>query len=69
MSSKDVENESKFIYKEVYNGIKTQCLITNEILENMYISHERTPPAVTFRIVAKNSKGCGPITQIRWVQS
>ncbi|KAF7693792.1 host cell factor 2 [Silurus meridionalis] len=57
--------ESTFI--RIYRGAKTSCTVNAANLSNAYIDCTARP-AIVFRIAAKNERGYGPATQIRWLQ-
>ena len=39
-----------------------------EVLEQAFIDQSSAKSAILFRIAAKNEKGYGPATQVRWLQ-
>ncbi|KAL0181156.1 hypothetical protein M9458_023562, partial [Cirrhinus mrigala] len=43
------------------------CLHACLLLSNAHIDYT-TKPAIIFRIAARNEKGYGPATQVRWLQ-
>lgn len=51
----------------VYCGIHNQCVVGNASLQAAHIDTQ-TKAAIIFRIAAKNDKGYGPATQVRWLQ-
>jgi hypothetical protein len=54
-------------FVQIYCGIESNCLINSDILSKANIDYS-SKPAVLFRIAAKNDKGYGPATQVRWLQ-
>ena len=52
----------------IYCGKENQCDVSNKYIKTAYID-VTTKPAILFRVAAKNNKGYGPTTQVRWVQS
>ena len=54
-------------FMRVYCGAEPQCVVSNAHLSQALIDTS-TKPAVIFRIAAKNDKGYGPATQVRWLQ-
>jgi len=63
---KDVP-QTQLTFVRVYCGAVSACTVTSETLKNAHIDFT-TKPAVIFRIAAKNEKGYGPATQVRWLQ-
>ena len=73
----DLQNSSKLRCKQLFNivvffnrvyyGTESNCQIGNKQVENALIDTS-SKPAVIFRIAAKNTKGFGPATQVRWLQ-
>ncbi|KAF7273748.1 hypothetical protein GWI33_013567 [Rhynchophorus ferrugineus] len=51
----------------VYCGPNNQCVVSNLSLQAAHIDTS-TKAAIIFRIAAKNDKGYGPATQVRWLQ-
>lgn len=51
----------------VYNGAQNSCTIPSSQLSQAHIDTKQKP-AIIFRIAARNSKGAGPATQVRWLQ-
>ncbi|XP_069793531.1 host cell factor 1-like isoform X5 [Narcine bancroftii] len=58
---------SHLLFVRVYCGPVPSCLVSSTHLENAHID-TTTKPAIIFRIAAKNEKGYGPATQVRWLQ-
>jgi len=72
-NSKDVPHQSSkptstnLNFVRVYSGTDNSTVVSNESLGAALIDRTRKP-AMIFRIVAKNEKGYGPATQVRWLQ-
>ncbi|BES95920.1 FN3 [Nesidiocoris tenuis] len=54
-------------FVRVYNGPQNQTVVPNSSLAAAHID-TTSKPAIIFRIAAKNEKGFGPATQVRWLQ-
>lgn len=54
-------------FMRVYCGSNPSCLVQATSLANAHIDYT-TKPAIIFRIAARNQKGYGPATQVRWLQ-
>ncbi|XP_065218207.1 host cell factor 1-like [Planococcus citri] len=54
-------------FKRVYCGIENQAFVDNQSLTAAHVD-VTTKPAIIFRIAARNEKGYGPATQVRWLQ-
>lgn len=61
------DNPSQLVFMRIYCGLKTSCMVTAGQLANAHIDYT-SRPAIVFRISAKNEKGYGPATQVRWLQ-
>ncbi|XP_023584747.1 host cell factor 2 isoform X2 [Trichechus manatus latirostris] len=61
------DNPSQLVFMRIYCGLKTSCIVTSGQLANAHIDYT-SRPAIVFRISAKNEKGYGPATQVRWLQ-
>ncbi|KAK0400167.1 hypothetical protein QR680_003384 [Steinernema hermaphroditum] len=58
------------VFIRVYVGPVARCTVTTQNLNIAHIDNENGPkPAILFRITARNDRGYGPATQIRWVQT
>lgn len=55
------------MFMKIYCGLKTSCTVTAAQLANAHVDHT-SKPAIVFRISAKNERGYGPATQVRWLQ-
>ncbi|XP_017062606.1 host cell factor isoform X2 [Drosophila eugracilis] len=54
-------------FVRVYVGSANQCTVPNASLSNAHVDCSNKP-AIIFRIAARNQKGYGPATQVRWLQ-
>lgn len=61
------ENANIQSFLLVYQAAPMQCFISNETLAQAWVN-PFPKPAILFRIAAKNPKGFGPATQVRWLQ-
>lgn len=64
-NTQGADNQLAFV--RVYVGNEPQCVVTNVNLAAAHID-TTTKPAIIFRIAARNDKGYGPATQVRWLQ-
>lgn len=60
-------NANALAFIRVYSGPQNACTIPSSQLSQAYIDTKQKP-AIIFRIAARNSKGHGPATQVRWLQ-
>ncbi|XP_028265421.1 host cell factor 1b isoform X2 [Parambassis ranga] len=58
---------AQLAFMRVYCGPQPCCLVQASSLANAHIDYT-TKPAIIFRIAARNQKGYGPATQVRWLQ-
>ena len=58
---------SQLAFVRVFCGATAQCAVPNSSLAAAHIDTS-TKPAIIFRIAARNEKGYGPATQVRWLQ-
>lgn len=58
---------TQLAFVRVYCGPTNQAVVLNSSLAAAHID-VTTKPAIIFRIAAKNEKGYGPATQVRWLQ-
>ncbi|CAG7721393.1 unnamed protein product [Allacma fusca] len=65
VESKTTSPNLSFI--RVYCGSQNSCTVYNNHLQSAQVD-TTTKPAIIFRIAAKNEKGYGPATQVRWLQ-
>jgi hypothetical protein len=54
-------------FVRVYCGPNNSCVVPNATLAAAHLDTS-TKAAIIFRIAAKNDKGYGPATQVRWLQ-
>uniref|UniRef100_A0A2P2I2D6 Host cell factor 2-like n=1 Tax=Hirondellea gigas TaxID=1518452 RepID=A0A2P2I2D6_9CRUS len=54
-------------FMRVYVGATNNCSVVNSQLSSAHID-TTNKPAIIFRIAARNDKGYGPATQVRWLQ-
>lgn len=60
-------NVSQLAFVRVYCGPEPSCTVSSSNLASAHID-TTTKPAIIFRIAARNEKGYGPATQVRWLQ-
>jgi len=60
-------NPNQLAFVRVYCGRQASCTVGNVHLATAHID-TTTKPAIIFRIAARNEKGYGPATQVRWLQ-
>lgn len=60
-------NQSQLAFVRVFCGPTNKCVVGPNSLQAAHID-TTTKPAIIFRIAARNSKGYGPATQVRWLQ-
>ncbi|XP_062283164.1 host cell factor 1b [Scomber scombrus] len=58
---------AQLAFMRVYCGPSPSCLVQATSLASAHIDYT-TKPAIIFRIAARNQKGYGPATQVRWLQ-
>ncbi|GFR81111.1 host cell factor [Elysia marginata] len=58
---------AQLAFVRVFCGPLPSCVVTNSSLTSAHIDCT-TKPAIIFRIAARNEKGYGPATQVRWLQ-
>merc|ERR1712241_555619 len=67
-ASKTVSSSpNQLAFVRVFCGPQAQCVVPNSSLAAAHID-TTTKPAIIFRIAARNDKGYGPATQVRWLQ-
>nr|XP_012135197.1 PREDICTED: host cell factor 1 isoform X1 [Megachile rotundata]XP_012135198.1 PREDICTED: host cell factor 1 isoform X1 [Megachile rotundata] len=64
---KTTSSNSNLTFTKFYCGTNNSCSVSNSSLSAAYVDTTRTP-AIIFRIAARNVKGYGPATQVRWLQ-
>ena len=58
---------AQLAFVRVYCGPSPSCVVATPSLASAHIDYT-TKPAIIFRIAARNEKGYGPATQVRWLQ-
>ena len=58
---------AQLAFVRVFCGPTPSCVVTSANLTSAHIDYT-TKPAIIFRIAARNEKGYGPATQVRWLQ-
>lgn len=70
-ATKDKSNPTtaaaQLAFVRVYCGSNNQCTVLNMSLQTAHVDFT-SKPAIIFRIAARNDKGYGPATQVRWLQ-
>ncbi|XP_017853668.1 host cell factor isoform X1 [Drosophila busckii] len=66
-TAKDKVASPQLAFVRVYVGAANQCTVPNASLSNAHVDCSNKP-AIIFRIAARNQKGYGPATQVRWLQ-
>ncbi|KPJ21633.1 Host cell factor 1, partial [Papilio machaon] len=59
--------KSQLAFVRVYCGKANTCVVPVASLSSAHVDSS-TKPAIIFRIAARNEKGYGPATQVRWLQ-
>ena len=60
-------SSTSLAFMRVYCGALNACVVSNAQLSSAHIDTSNKA-AIIFRIAAKNDKGYGPATQVRWLQ-
>ncbi|XP_052737220.1 host cell factor [Bicyclus anynana] len=60
-------SKSQLAFVRVYCGKANTCVVPQASLSAAHVDSS-TKPAIIFRIAARNDKGYGPATQVRWLQ-
>ncbi|KAJ2946465.1 hypothetical protein O0L34_g12509 [Tuta absoluta] len=60
-------SKSQLAFVRVYCGKANTCVVGQSSLSAAHVDSS-TKPAIIFRIAARNDKGYGPATQVRWLQ-
>ncbi|KIH68375.1 fibronectin type III domain protein [Ancylostoma duodenale] len=60
-------SDNQLAFMRVYVGVEPECVVNQSNLSAAYVD-QSTKPAIIFRIAARNEKGYGPATQVRWLQ-
>ena len=58
---------NQLAFVRVYCGAQPACVVGSSSLQSAHVD-VTTKPAIIFRIAARNEKGYGPATQVRWLQ-
>lgn len=58
---------AQLAFVRVYVGAANQCTVSHSSLAAAHVDCSNKP-AIIFRIAARNEKGYGPATQVRWLQ-
>ncbi|XP_058979158.1 host cell factor-like [Musca domestica] len=58
---------AQLAFVRVYVGAANQCTVSHNSLSAAHVDCSNKP-AIIFRIAARNEKGYGPATQVRWLQ-
>ncbi|KAL0850252.1 hypothetical protein ABMA28_012098 [Loxostege sticticalis] len=65
--TKQEASKSQLAFVRVYCGKANTCVVPQSSLGAAHVDSS-TKPAIIFRIAARNEKGYGPATQVRWLQ-
>ncbi|KAI1715473.1 host cell factor 1 [Ditylenchus destructor] len=60
-------HDSQLPFVRVYVGSEPRCCVSHASLQAAHVDSS-PKPAIIFRIAARNEKGSGPATQVRWLQ-
>jgi host cell factor len=56
-------------FVRVYGGALAECSVNaGQLLQAHLDTSSSSKPAIIFRIAARNERGYGPATQVRWLQ-
>ena len=56
-------------FVRVYGGVLAECFVNaSQLLQAHLDTSSSSKPAIIFRIAARNERGYGPATQVRWLQ-
>jgi host cell factor len=56
-------------FVRVYGGALAECSVNSaQLLQAHLDTSSSSKPAIIFRIAARNERGYGPATQVRWLQ-
>ena len=56
-------------FVRVYGGVAAECSVNAVQLQQAHLdTTTSSKPAIIFRIAARNERGYGPATQVRWLQ-
>jgi host cell factor len=60
---------SQMAFVRVYGGVSAECSVNGPQLQQAHLdTSTSSKPAIIFRIAARNERGYGPATQVRWLQ-
>lgn len=63
------QQASQMAFVRVYGGAFAECSVhAGQLLQAHLDTSSSTKPAIIFRIAARNERGYGPATQVRWLQ-
>ncbi len=63
------QQASQMAFVRVYGGPLAECSVNAEQLLQAHLdTSSSSKPAIIFRIAARNERGYGPATQVRWLQ-
>ncbi|VDM57722.1 unnamed protein product [Angiostrongylus costaricensis] len=60
-------SDNQLAFMRLYVGAEPECVVNQSNLAAAYVD-QSAKPAIIFRIAARNEKGYGPATQVRWLQ-
>ncbi|XP_033097272.1 host cell factor 2-like isoform X2 [Anneissia japonica] len=61
------KQSNQLAFVRVFCGPNPSCIVSSSSLTTAHID-QTSKPAIIFRIAARNEKGYGPATQVRWLQ-
>ncbi len=63
------QQASQMAFVRVYGGALAECSVNSaQLLQAHLDTSSSSKPAIIFRIAARNERGYGPATQVRWLQ-
>jgi host cell factor len=63
------QQASQMAFVRVYGGVSAECSVNASQLQQTHLdTTTSSKPAIIFRIAARNERGYGPATQVRWLQ-
>jgi host cell factor len=63
------QQASQMAFVRVYGGVLAECSVNAAQLHQAHLdTSTSSKPAIIFRIAARNERGYGPATQVRWLQ-
>ena len=67
--SRQQQQASQMAFVRVYGGVLAECTVNAAQLHQAHLdTSTSSKPAIIFRIAARNERGYGPATQVRWLQ-